>query len=357
VFPSFEIGGAQARLATLAEGFGSAAVHGVVSLEKNFDAAGIMPPCARLSRLAAPAAGSLPARLVAYARMITRLRPDVLLTYNWGAMEFALANHLSGRPHLHLEDGFGPGEARRQFARRIWARRLALRGVDVLVPSETLRAIAAESWRIPPARLHYVPNGVHAPRGPVRSLEALGVRLPAARVKIAWSGALRPEKNPLRLLQAFAPLCDRAVLVIIGDGPERARLAAAAEALGVSGSVRLLGRRSDAREIVSRCDLFALSSDTEQAPLAVLEAMSAGLPIASVDVGDVRRMLARENGPMVTAPTAAALGDALARLVADPGLRRAVGRANQARAAAAYGADAMVRAHRHILETLAARGR
>jgi glycosyltransferase involved in cell wall biosynthesis len=229
--------------------------------------------------------------------------------------------------------------------------------VDVLVPSETLRTIAAESWRIPPARLHYVPNGVHAPRGPVRSLEALGVRLPAARVKIAWSGALRPEKNPLRLLQAFAPLCDRAVLVIIGDGPERARLAAAAEALGVSGSIRLLGRRSDAREIVSRCDLFALSSDTEQAPLAVLEAMSAGLPIASVDVGDVRRMLARENGPMVTAPTAAALGDALARLVADPGLRRAVGRANQARAAAAYGADAMVRAHRHILETLAARGR
>jgi glycosyltransferase involved in cell wall biosynthesis len=173
-------------------------------------------------------------------------------------------------------------------------------------------------------------------------------------VRIAWSGALRPEKNPVRLLQAFAPLRERATLLIIGDGPERPRVVAEARALELGHSVRLLGVRRDSRDILMQCDLLAVSSDTEQMPLGVLEAMDAALPVASFDVGDVWRMVSPENRPFVVAHSTPALTAALARLAANPELRRKVGAANRARAEEVYSADSMIRAHRRILEQLAA---
>ncbi|HEX4741982.1 MAG TPA: glycosyltransferase family 4 protein [Caulobacteraceae bacterium] len=202
----------------------------------------------------------------------------------------------------------------------------------MLAPSETLRNLALESWGVSPRRLHHAPNGVPARQRPSTALDTLGLDLPSQRVRVAWTGALRPEKNPVRLLHAFAPLRDRATLLIIGDGPERARVVAAARALELDDSVRLLGARRDAREVMMQCDLLALSSDTEQMPLVVFEAMDAALPVASFDVGDVRRMLSPENRPFVVGHSTLALTAAIARLVDDPKLRRTVGAANPARA-------------------------
>ena len=354
VFPSFSIGGAQVRFATLAAGFGSDVSHSILALRGDYEASEIVPLEAAVTYLSAPSRRRFPSRLLAYGRMLAELRPDVLLTYNWGAIEFAFANTFVGRPHLHLEDGFGPEEATRQLRRRVWGRRLALRRCHVLAPSETLRNVALESWLVSPRRLHHVPNGVPSRQRPSTPLETLGLDLPARRVRVAWSGALRPEKNPVRLLHAFAPLRDLATLLIIGDGPERARVVAAARALELGDSVRLLGARRDARDIVMQCDLLAVSSDTEQMPLVVLEAMDAALPVASFDVGDVWSMLSPENRPFVVGNSTLALTAALARLVGDPQLRRTVGAANRARATEVYSADSMIRAHRRLLEQLAA---
>ncbi|HEY2051053.1 MAG TPA: glycosyltransferase family 4 protein [Caulobacteraceae bacterium] len=354
VFPSFSIGGSQMRFASLAAGFGSTVSHRVLALSGHYEAIEIVPPDASVRYLGAPPRGRFPDRLLAHARMIAELRPDVLLTYNWGAIEFALANAFVGRPHLHLEDGFGPEEAARQLRRRVWGRRLALRRSNVLVPSETLRDLALESWGVSPRRLHFVPNGIPARRRPSAPLEALGLELPARRVRLAWVGALRPEKNPVRLLHAFAPLRGRATLLIIGEGPERARVDAAARELQLGDSIRLLGGRRDARDILMQCDMLALSSDTEQMPLVVLEAMDAALPVASFDVGDVRRMVSPENRPFVVPHSTSALSAVITQLVEDSQLRRTVGAANRARATEVYSADAMIRAHRRILDQLSA---
>jgi glycosyltransferase involved in cell wall biosynthesis len=354
VLPNFNIGGAQVRFASLAAGFGPRVSHSILALGGNYEAAEIVPQGAAVRYLSPPSWAPLPGRLFAYGRILAELRPDVLLTYNWGAIEFALVNSFVGRPHLHLEDGFGPEEATRQLRRRVWGRRLALRRSHVLAPSETLRDIALGIWRVSPKRLHYVPNGVPPLRCPSTPLETLGLDLPSHRVSVAWSGALRPEKNPVRLLHAFAPLRDRATLLIIGDGPERARVVAAARVLELGDSVRLLGARRDARDIMMQCDLLAVSSDTEQMPLVVLEAMDAALPVASFDVGDVRRMLSPANRPFVVPHSTLALTAAIARLVDDPQLRRTVGAANRARAAEVYDAESMTRAHRRLLEQLAA---
>jgi glycosyltransferase involved in cell wall biosynthesis len=354
VFPSFNVGGAQVRFATLAAGFGAGVSHSILALSGDYGASEIVPQGAAVTYLRPPSCGPLPERLVAYGSILAELRPDVLLTYNWGSIEFALANTFVGRPHLHLEDGFGPEEAAGQLRRRVWGRRLALWRSHVLAPSETLRDIALGIWGVSRERLHYVPNGVPALRCSATPLESLGLDLPSHRVRVAWSGALRPEKNPVRLLHAFAPLRDRASLLIIGDGPERARVVAAAHALGLGESIRLLGARRDARDIMMQCDLLVVSSDTEQMPLVVLEAMDAAMPVASFDVGDVRRMLSPANRPFVVPHSTHALTAAIARLADDPQLRRSVGAANRARAVEVYDAESMVRAHRRLLEQLAA---
>jgi glycosyltransferase involved in cell wall biosynthesis len=265
-------------------------------------------------------------------RQLRSSRPDLLLTYNWGAIEWALANRLSRRiPHLHLEDGFGPDEANGvQLRRRIWGRRLAL-GSDtrIVVPSETLRAIAQSRWKFAGQRISYIPNGIdvrrYAPAGPAEAAE----RAPPV---IGTVGALRPEKNIGRLLRAFAIVMQQVPvrLVVAGDGPDRPRLQELAVKLRVDHAVSFLGHQPNPDRLLPHLDLFALSSDTEQMPYSILEAMACGLPIAATDVGDVARMVVRENRPFIVPPgDDASLAKAMLALIRDPAARRSIGGANR----------------------------
>src|SRR6201999_1235451 len=138
---------------------------------------------------------------------------------------------------------------------------------------------------------------------------------------------LRREKNLIRLLRAFAPLKKDAVLLVAGDGSEMATVLEEAEKLSLGSSIHLLGRREDVRDILMQCDLLALSSDTEQMPLAVLEGMDAGLPIAAMRVGDVGHMVSRENQPFIVEGSDVELGTAIRALVENAASRKAIGAA------------------------------
>ncbi len=353
VFSTFAVGGPQVRFARLARLLGDNYRHLIVAMDGAHDAAALLDAGVdyRIHHLrsgsgpgAGPRAGkgALVANLAAWRAELRALRPDLLVTYNWGAIEWGLANRLPALwggercPQVHIEDGFGPEEAHRQRRRRVLFRRLALARSTVVVPSRTLHRIAATVWRLDPARLEYLPNGIDCDRfaGPPDGalLAGLGAA-PGGPPVIGTIAALRPEKNLARLVRAFAELSrhTEARLVIAGAGAEADRLAALVATLGVAARVRFAGHVDAPERLLGGFDVFALSSDTEQMPFSVLEAMAAGLPVAAVDVGDVRHMLAADNAGYLTEPSAPALAAALGQLLADPARRAAIGAANRAR--------------------------
>jgi glycosyltransferase involved in cell wall biosynthesis len=169
---------------------------------------------------------------------------------------------------------------------------------------------------------------------------------------VATVAALRAEKNLGRLLRAFAAATGArpARLVIVGDGPERAGLEALAAELGVAQRVSFLGHIADPAPLYAGFDLFALSSDTEQMPIAVIEAMAAGLPVAATDVGDVRAMLAEANAPWLGPRDDAALTSSLGALLDDAALRSRIGAANRARALQAFDQERMFAAYAALFD-------
>lgn len=332
VFPTFAVGGAQARFIALANRFGRDYRHIVVALDGERAAAARLSAAldVRFPVVVAPK-GTLLANARHFRRLLREWQPDVLVTCNWGAIEFALANLLPVARHIHVEDGFGPEERSIQLRRRVLMRRLALWRSTVVLPSRTLERIAREVWHL--RHVHYVPNGIDLARF------TAAPRRDGGEVVIGTVAALREEKNLSRLVGAFAQaVATRQAglpplrLVIVGDGPKRPALEALAAARGVADRVTFTGQREDTPALYAGFDLFALSSDTEQMPLSVLEAMASGLPVASTDVGDVRAMLAPENGRFVTELADNAMAVALAALAADAGLRARLGAANRVKA-------------------------
>lgn len=350
VFPTFAVGGAQVRTAALMNHFGPTFRHALVALDGRFDCAERLLPGVPFTPIpfAAMAGESMPARLLRSRRMLRSWRPDVLVTSNWGSIEWAMANLPPPRlHHIHMEDGFGPDEAGGQIARRVWTRRLVLRGSLMMLPSQTLLASARDIWRLPEARLRFIANGIDLRRfSPMGPRADLGV--PGEGPLLGTVAALRGEKNIGRLLRAVALLRADGLalrLAIIGEGGERPRLEALAASLGIADVTRFTGHVPDPAAAYRALDLFALSSDTEQMPFSVLEAMGSGLAVAATDVGDVRGMLAPEGRGSVVGRDDGALAAAMRALVVSPSLRGTVGAANRAKAEQDYDEQMMFARH------------
>jgi glycosyltransferase involved in cell wall biosynthesis len=278
-------------------------------------------------------------------------RFDLVLTYNWGAFDAVMARYLFARgmslpPLIHHEDGFNQDEAGELKTRRNLYRRLGLAAAHrLVVPSARLEAIARKAWAQPPARVVRIANGIGVRRfalPPAQPIPGLDAR--PGEVVIGTVAGLRPVKNLPRLVRAFAAMTSReARLVIVGAGPESERIAAEARALGVGDRLLMPGFLADPAAWIGRFDIFALSSDSEQFPISLVEAMAAGLPAVATAVGDVPQMVADDNRPLiVAAEDEAAFAAALDSLVERPDLRRAIGRANREKAAAEYDEAGMI---------------
>ena len=373
VFPSFEVGGSQRRTVTLMAELGPGFRHAVCSLSGASGARELVPADVPLQWVDAPPKGSSP-RTARFLRGVLRARrPDLLLTYNWGSIDAVLARRTMGRRgpgHCHHEDGFGPDEANGPKRRRSLVRRLLLRRADrVIVPSRRLEELALSAWGVRPERLSRVPNGIDLERfrpGPDEAGWRARFGVPDGARTIGSVGSLRPEKNVARLVAALEALPEEPEvhLVIVGDGPERGPLEARARRSPRAARIHFAGPSADPAPLYRAFDVFALPSDTEQMPVALLEAMASGLAVASTDVGDVRTILPPAQGELLAPLSSAdaggeagatALSERLARLLADPARAAALGRENRVRAEAELSLQRMVARYAELYR-IAARG-
>jgi glycosyltransferase involved in cell wall biosynthesis len=139
-------------------------------------------------------------------------------------------------------------------------------------------------------------------------------------------------------------------LLVVGDGSERRALQKFASRTLYADRIEFAGATSTPEAFLARMDIFALSSDTEQMPLSVLEAMAIGLPVVAFNVGDLPFMVAPENVPMVSISLTepALYTETLLRLVRDPELRAHIGRANREAAASRFNERIMARAYERL---------
>ena len=189
---------------------------------------------------------------------------------------------------------------------------------------------------IPRERLRLVLPGVDvAAIAAAEPLDRAGLGVGRGEALLLWVGRLDPVKGLDTLVEAFGQLVGAAEagpvagggggrpdrgprLLLAGEGPYRATLAAAIGRLGLSARVTLLGRRDDIPRLLRTADVFAFPSRTEGMPYALLEAMAAGLPVVATDVAGCHDLVTDGvTGLLVPPDDPAALARALRGVLAD----------------------------------------
>lgn len=355
---SFSLGGKEARAVRLMNAWGDRARHTIVSgMDGEYGARDAIAPGISYEIAQDPPPLTGPpsvARFEALANYMRRF--DLILTYNWGAIDGVMARRAFGKrglpPLVHHEDGFNADEARRLKLERNLYRRIALPAAHALVvPSQTLEEVALETWKQPRMRVHRIANGIatglYSKRPQPNAIP--GLKRKRDEVVIGTLAGLRPVKNLPVLVTALAGLAARARLVIVGEGPEREQIVRTVANMGMGDRVLLPGFLPEPNRYIGLFDIFALSSLSEQFPISVVEAMAAGLPVVSPPVGDIAAMIAQENRPyLARAGDAVRLRDSLMHFARSAALRQSVGTANRAKAQAEYDEARLIAAYARL---------
>jgi glycosyltransferase involved in cell wall biosynthesis len=271
------------------------------------------------------APGFRPRLVLALARWFRRWHIDVVHTHDEKPCIYAApAARLAGvRRVVHTRHGRRPQLTRRQVALVQLASRLADHFVCV---SEDAARLSVEQG-VAAHRVRTIWNGIDTDRFSYAGPRSAGPIVTVAR--------LVPEKGVEFLVRAAA----QAVRVfpsmrveIAGDGPCLPELTRLTELLGLSRSVRFLGRVRDVPGLLARASLFVLPSLSEGVSLTLLEAMARGLPVVATSIGGNREVVADgETGLLMPAGDPAALAAAILRLCSDPLDAEAMGKAGRRR--------------------------
>lgn len=300
-------------------------------------------------------------------KLLRRLKPAIMHSYNLSAIEYAPAAILAGVPirinGAHGRDHDDPHGTNRKHN---FLRRAMLPFYDCCYANSA----SMQDWNrdvigVPEHKSRLLPNGIDSDKFHPRAAgqgRALDVFPPDAIV-IGAVGRIQDVKDHASLVAAFILLRERLPrlraqlrLAIVGDGPLLAKLRAQVDAAGIADAVWLPGSRNDVADILRSIDIFAMSSIAEGTPGSALEAMCAGLPVVGTRVGGLPEVIEEGvTGALVPASDPAAMAAALERYALDPALRAAHGEAGRMRVHRKYNMAAMVAAYQSLYDSLCER--
>ncbi|HEY5870000.1 MAG TPA: glycosyltransferase [Candidatus Tectomicrobia bacterium] len=305
VVPSFGIGGMEKVICAFIKHTTPAYQHSILALDNNTQAGRwLQDEQVRFLNFEKPAQRRRFFRALAAA--LRQARPDLLMTYTWGATDAIWLGRLAGIRHIvHNEHGFNVDESRATLWTRDVIRLLVYRlASKVIVVSHELQTLLQRKYLLTADRVIRIPNGIDTsyyapdPEEQRRVRKSLGFT--DAHIVVGFSGRLDPIKNFDLLLHIFAS-CTRknphVKLLIVGDGPEKQRLETWCYAKRVHKSVVFAGQQENVLPYLRAMDVFLLTSLREQMPMTILEAMAVGVPVIASRVGEIPHMIDdRVNG-------------------------------------------------------------
>lgn len=289
------------------------------------------------------------------ARVLRQFQPDIVHTHSYVLRYTLPAGIWSRVPFMvHTIHNLADREVERlgRMVHRIAFRR----GVrPVAVGEEVARSVRATYGIDLPAT---IPNGIDTARyfRPDAREQWRRVNGFAPDDLLVVSLArLDPQKDPIGLVESFGAAArgnTRCHLLLAGDGPLKETARQRAVAHSIADRVHFLGVRADIPELLSASDIFVLASIWEGRPVAVMEAMAAGLPVIATAVGGVRELIQNGvTGLLVPSGEPGLLADAIASLIGDSERRRVLG--EEARQVAArFSLDTMVYSYAELFERL-----
>ncbi len=300
-------------------------------------------------------------------KLLRRLRPTILHSYNLSAIEYAPAALLAGVPvrinGAHGRDAADPDGSNKKHN---MLRRLMLPFYDCCYAnSADMLAWSRRVIGVPEAKSRLLANGIDADKfHPRAQTPKDGVTGFAPNTIVIGSvGRVQDVKDHASLVDAFLLLREqlpqqRAALrlAIVGDGPLLPAIRAKVAAAGIADLVWLPGARTDVADILRNLDVFAMSSIAEGTPGSALEAMASGLPVVGTRVGGIPEVIEDGVTGFVVPPSnPQALADALARYVSAPELAAQHGVAGRERVQRLYNMAAMVGAYQSLYDSLCER--
>lgn len=285
---------------------------------------------------------------------------DVVHAHQYAPFFYAMSARLRGprKPIVFTEHGrHQPDHPRRK--RMIFNRLFLSRRDRCIGVGQAVRTALIENEGLPTARVEVIYNGVDIEAYASETDRAEGRRLLRAApgefviIQVARLDYLKDHDTALRTMARAVSAVPHARLVFVGDGPERQAIESRIRALQLDDQVRLLGTRGDVKRLLPGADLFLLTSISEGIPLTLIEAMAAGLPVVSTDVGGVAEVVTDGvSGLLAPAGNVVALADGIRRLAADPALRRQFSLAGQSRARERFDETAMCRQYQQLYAEL-----
>jgi sugar transferase (PEP-CTERM/EpsH1 system associated) len=291
------------------------------------------------------------------ARIFKEHSVDIVHTHNFYTLVYgALAARLGGcRTVVHGEHGrHGKWPLRRRLLTRILTS-----GVKrVLCVSESIRSMLLQEG-MHPSKIQVIPNGIDPdtfthPRPTAAEMAPLGIA--PDDIVIGSVGRLVAVKDFTTLISAFALLkreYPQALLMLVGDGPERTRLEAHAADAGCSNRVRFLGERDDATSLYRFMRVFCLPSLSEGMSNVILEAMAAKVPVVATRVGDNPLLIDEKTSGLLVEPgNPESLARAILKLIADPELARAMALAGYRRVTERFSIVTMAQSYAQVYKEL-----